>query len=143
MLTTDAGRYGVQGGAASFRIDSKADTPRDRSADLEELKATSLIEQRNTLIKAMVKVFSWLNGGVFVLTAVAWGFGFYFQHDQIVTEKVLMALIGATVVQAGIAFVAITRFLFPSSDRADDGASTPGRGRRTRRREQPKADLAP
>ena len=86
-------------GHAKLTIDSKADTPRDRSADLEELKATSLIEQRNTLIKAMVKVFSWLNGGVFVLTVVAWGLGFYYQHDQVVTEKVLMALIGATVVR--------------------------------------------
>ena len=115
-------------GHAQLTIDSKADTPRDRSADLEELKATSLIEQRNTLIKAMVKVFSWLNGGVFVLTVAAWGLGFYYQHDQIVTEKVLMALIGATVVQAGIAFIAITRFLFPSTGRADGDGLTPGRG---------------
>jgi len=95
-------------------IDSKADTPRDRSADLEELKATSLIEQRNRLLRAMIWVFSGLNAGVYVLTLLAWGYGFYYQHDQIVTEKVLMSLIGATVVQAGIAFVAITRFLFPS-----------------------------
>lgn len=100
--------------ASTLSIDSKADTPRDRSADLDELKATSLIEQRNTLIKAMVQLFIGLNGGVYVLTLAAWAFGFWFQHDQIVTEKVLMALIGATVVQAGIAFVAITRFLFPS-----------------------------
>ena len=99
---------------AQITIDSKKETPRDRSADLEELKVTSLIGQRDVLIKAMVKVFSYLNGGVFLQAAVAWGCGFYYQHDQIVTEKVLMALIGATVVQAGIAFVAITRFLFPS-----------------------------
>lgn len=110
---------------AQLTIDSKADTPRDRSADLEEFKATSLIFQRNTLIKAMVQLFVGLNGGVYLLTLAAWGFGFAYERDQIVTEKVLMALIGATVVQAGIAFVAITRFLFPSA--ADGGDGKTGR----------------
>lgn len=101
---------------APLTIDSKADTPGDRSADLEELKATSLIDQRNTLIKAMVQLFIGLNGGVYLLTLAAWVWSAYSGRYEIVTEKVLMSLIGATVVQAGIAFVAITRFLFPSAD---------------------------
>lgn len=72
----------------------------------------------------MVQLFIGLNGGVYLLTLAAWGYGFAYQHDQIVTEKVLMTLIGATVVQAGIAFIAITRFLFPST--ADANGSKPG-----------------
>lgn len=36
------------------------------------------------------------------------------QGDQrLITEKVFMSLIGATVVQVGVALVAITRYLFP------------------------------
>jgi len=108
--------------SGTLSIDSKVQTPKDRSAEFELEKWNRLSGQRDVLIRAMVKVFSWLNGGVFALTALAWGFGFYYQHDQIVTEKVLMALIGATVVQAGIAFIAITRFLFPSTSE-DGGAS--------------------
>lgn len=35
--------------------------------------------------------------------------------DRVVSSKVLISLIGATVVQVGAAAVAITRYLFPSS----------------------------
>ena len=70
--------------------------------------------QRDVMIKAMVGVFTWLNGGVFAFTVLAWAVGITHSDYRIVDEKTLMALIGATVVQAGIAFVAITRFLFPS-----------------------------
>ena len=106
---------------AALRIDSSATTPRDQSADLEVLKVRSLIGQRDTLIKALVQVFTWLNGGVYLLTFVAWAYTAYAGKYEIVTEKVLMSLIAATVVQAGIAFVAMTRFLFPSQDGANEG----------------------
>ena len=103
----------VEGLGAPVRIDSRTATPNDRSDAIEELKVTSLIGQRDTLLRAMVKVFTGLNGGVYLLTAAAWGWTAYSGKYPIVTENVLMSLIGATVVQAGIAFLAITRFLFP------------------------------
>ncbi len=62
----------------------------------------------------MVAVFTWLNGGVFAFTVAAWIAGMFLESYRIVDKQTLMALIGATVVQAGIAFIAITRFLFPS-----------------------------
>ena len=40
--------------------------------------------------------------------------GIWFPDYRIVNANTLMTLIGATVVQAGIAFIAITRFLFPN-----------------------------
>ena len=70
--------------------------------------------QRDVLIKAMVGVFTWLNGGVYLLTTAAWLVGIWFPDYRIVDANTLMTLIGATVVQAGIAFIAITRFLFPN-----------------------------
>ena len=75
--------------------------------------------QRDVMIKAMVSVFTWLNGGVFAFTLAAWAVGIWHVDYRIVTDKTLLALIGATVVQAGIAFLAITRFLFPGP-KADD-----------------------
>lgn len=98
-------------------IDSGADTPRDKSTDDNTVSAAQwerLSGQRDVLIKAMVGVFTWLNGGVYLLTIAAWLVGIWFADYRIVNANTLMTLIGATVVQAGIAFIAITRFLFPN-----------------------------
>ena len=74
----------------------------------------TLSKQRDVMIKAMVRVFTWLNGGVFGFTLLAWAVGIWLPDYRIVDKQTLMALVGATVVQAGIAFIAITRFLFPA-----------------------------
>ena len=98
-------------------IDSSAGTPNDKSTDDNTVSAAQwerLSGQRDVLIKAMVGVFTWLNGGVYLLTTAAWLVGIWFPDYRIVDANTLMTLIGATVVQAGIAFIAITRFLFPN-----------------------------
>ena len=98
-------------------IDSSAGTPKDKSTDDNTVSAAQwerLSGQRDVLIKAMVGVFTWLNGGVYLLTTAAWLVGIWFPDYRIVNANTLMTLIGATVVQAGIAFIAITRFLFPN-----------------------------
>jgi hypothetical protein len=105
-------------------IDSGADTPGDKSTSYDTVSAAQwerLSGQRDVLIKAMVGVFKWLNGGVYALTIAAWLVGIWYPDYRIVNSNTLMTLIGATVVQAGIAFVAITRFLFPNPKA--DGAS--------------------
>lgn len=70
--------------------------------------------QRDVMIKAMLGVFKWLNGGVFGFTVLAFVIGIWHPDYRIVNGHTLMTLIGSTVVQAGIAFIAITRFLFPA-----------------------------
>ena len=103
-------------------IDSSGRIHSDPSTTVASLSAAQwdrLSGQRDVMIKAMVTVFTWLNGGVFAFTLAAWAVGIWQVDYRIVTDKTLLALIGATVVQAGIAFLAITRFLFPSS-KADD-----------------------
>jgi hypothetical protein len=105
-----------------LEIDSN-DTPTDPSIldlTLSHKRWETLSGQRKVMIDAMVKVFTWLNGGVFVFTIAAWSAGICLPDYRIVTEKTLMALIGATVVQAGIAFLAITRFLFPAQVNGND-----------------------
>lgn len=69
--------------------------------------------QRDILINAMTRIFTWLNGGVFLFTLVAWIAGLVDPTYRIVDRATIITLIGATVVQSGIAFIAITRFLFP------------------------------
>lgn len=103
--------------ASTLTIDSEKATPIDRSTSTDTLTQQQwerLSGQRDVLIKAMVRVFTWLNGGVFGFTLVAWAVGIAHPDYRIVDHQTVMALIGATVVQAGIAFIAITRFLFPS-----------------------------
>jgi hypothetical protein len=88
--------------------------PSSTSTSMPAAQFERLSNQRDIMISAMVGVFKWLNGGVFVFVALAWLVGIDHADYRIVDRQTLMALIGATVVQAGIAFVAITRFLFPS-----------------------------
>ena len=112
----------IPGNAQTLRIDSAETTPPDLSTSDKTLSALQwdrLSGQRDVMIKAMVAVFTWLNGGVFAFAVAAWLVGIWHSDYRIVDEKTLMALIGATVVQAGIAFIAITRFLFPSPPPSD------------------------
>lgn len=116
-LGVAAAKSSADARATGITIDSGAETPRDKSTDDNTVSAAQwerLSGQRDVLIKAMVGVFKWLNGGVYLLTVVAWAVGIWFPDYRIVTANTLMTLIGATVVQAGIAFIAITRFLFPN-----------------------------
>ena len=87
-----------------------------------EKRWRKLSDQRDTLIQAVIKVFTWLNGGVYLLVLMAWGVG-HFSEYQIVDSQTLLALIGATVVQAGLAFAAIVKFLFPPGSAAGDDKS--------------------
>ena len=103
-------------------LDSIETTRRDPSTAVASLSSAQwerLSGQRDVMIKAMVAVFTWLNGGVFAFALAAWAVGIWHVDYRIVTEKTLLTLIGATVVQAGIAFLAITRFLFPTA-KTDD-----------------------
>ena len=84
-----------------------------------EKRWRKLSDQRDTLIRAVIQVFTWLNGGVYLLVLMAWGVG-HFSEYQIVDSQTLLALIGATVVQAGLAFAAIVKFLFPPGPGAAD-----------------------
>ncbi|MFG6431376.1 hypothetical protein [Roseateles sp. LYH14W] len=98
------------------QLDVSSRTPDDVTsldASLSQAQWERLSGQRDVMIKAMVSIFTWLNGGVFALVLLAWVVGIWVPDYRIVDSKTLMTLIGATVVQAGIAFVAITRFLFP------------------------------
>ena len=98
-------------------LDTADTTPSDPSTTETTVSAQQwerLSGQRDVMIKAMVKVFTLLNGGVFGFTLLAWAVGIWHTDYRIVDSHTLMALIGATVVQAAIAFLAITRFLFPN-----------------------------
>lgn len=93
----------------------------DKSFDTEQFsrdKWERLSRQRDTLIKAVIQVFILLNGGVFALVLLAWLVG-HFSSYRIVDGNTLLALIGATVAQAGLAFAAIVKFLFPSQGKSD------------------------
>jgi hypothetical protein len=83
--------------------------------DITEKQWDRLSGQRDVLIRAMTRIFTFLNGGIFLFVIAAWVAGLFDPTYRIVDSKTVMTLIGATVVQSGIAFIAITRFLFPSS----------------------------
>ena len=106
---------------ATVKIETENEPP-DPSSSIDQVSAAQwnrLSDQRDVMIKAMVSVFTWLNGGFFAFTVAAWIGGLFLPTAKIVDTNTIMALIGATVVQAGIAFVAITRFLFPGPKGAD------------------------
>jgi hypothetical protein len=75
------------------------------------------IDQQDIMISALIRVFSLLNGAVIFIVVLFW-IGDFWRHDSVITEKVIMAIIGATIVQAGLAFMSITKFLFPSEARS-------------------------
>lgn len=96
--------------------------PGDPSVDVESFSEEGWrraldqkrLAQQDLMIKAMIKIFKWLNGGVLGFVAAAWLAGFW-GDQKIITEHVVMSLIGATIIQAGVAFIAITKYLFPSA----------------------------
>lgn len=96
--------------------DATIDSATTNAKDWFELK--SRVAQQDRMISAMIKIFAWLNGSVIVFVFAAW---IAQLHDggknEIITAHVVMSLIGATVIQAGLAFMAITKFLFPASGR--------------------------
>jgi hypothetical protein len=106
------------------------DLPPDKSLSeltLEERQWRALNLQRDRLLDFIIKIFGWLNGAVLVLVLVGigcdqWNLTYHAAdaanlHKEYVGQTVISALIAATVTQAGLAFVSITKFLFPS--RAD------------------------
>lgn len=71
-------------------------------------------QQQTILIRAMLKMFAGLNVAVVIMVIVFWCGGIWLGAPHIITEKVVMSLIGATVVQLGVAFALITKHFFPS-----------------------------
>lgn len=80
---------------------------------------------RGLMVLAVCGIFIWLNMGVMTFVRDA------FAHDsarmiatppmpsadRLITSNVVMALIGATVVQTGVGFIAIMSYLFPKRAR--------------------------
>ena len=97
-------------------VDATIDSATTNAKDWFELK--SRVAQQDRMISAMIKIFAWLNGSVIIFVFAAWiaqlrdgG------KHEIITAHVVMSLIGATVIQAGLAFMAITKSLFPAGGR--------------------------
>ncbi len=68
----------------------------------------------------IMRVFLWANGVVLILIAVSLVADWYFlgcgliePEERLVSENVLMTLLGATTVQVGAIVVTITNHLFP------------------------------
>jgi len=75
---------------------------------------------RAFMVAVVSGIFIWLNWQVieFVLGALALDEKMLAAKtitpaDRLVTSEVMMALIGATVIQTGVGFIAITSYLFP------------------------------
>lgn len=80
---------------------------------------------RGLMVTVVCGIFIWLNTGVMAFVREA------FAHDsarmiavppmpaadRLITSNVVMALIGATVVQTGVGFIAIMTYLFPKRTR--------------------------
>lgn len=85
--------------------------PRDAGETLEEVKLTGLkedIQLRKRYAKGFFALLASLDAAVLILVATV-GLGYLK-----IEKDVLMALIGATVVQSGSITYFITKYLFPS-----------------------------
>jgi len=72
-------------------------------------------ELQDRLVSPFVRLFIFLNACVYVLIVMAWvGDVVTKPANPIITERVIMTLIGASIVQSGAAILAITRFVFPT-----------------------------
>ncbi|PRC91437.1 hypothetical protein [Solimicrobium silvestre] len=91
---------------------------------IEEAQARSLTADmifRGIMVVVVCVIFSWLNWNVmsFVREAFASDNAGLIAKppmlpaDRLITPNVVMAMIGATVVQTGIGFIAIMSYLFP------------------------------
>ncbi len=99
--------------------------------EIEEKEARSRILGRNVdtlgrglLIIVMAVIFIWLNRSVMNFVTVAYDMDIKQMTktpvilkptERLVTTEVILSMIGATVVQVGVAFVAIVSYLFPKS----------------------------
>ena len=95
---------------------------------LTEKQWEAIRDQRNQLIKFkfMSITFGCLNGAMVLIVLIGIGFDQWnlsYQSanfklaDRFISSGVINALIAATVAQAGLAFITITKFLFPSGDK--------------------------
>ena len=108
----------MQEGAASFgEIDPFTD------AKIESIKADTA--SRRFMVIVMALIFVGLNAAVIAM--VAWAYSddvmllqklpnAFKSSDRVITTNVFMSLIGATVVQVGVATIAIVTYLFPKKN---------------------------
>lgn len=72
--------------------------------------------QQDLMIKAMIEIFTNLNGAVVIMVFVFWiGDLICKSCTPVISEKVVLSIVGATVIQSGVAFMSITKFLFPDT----------------------------
>ena len=93
------------------RLADELSLPRDARETLEEIKLTGLkedIQLRKRYAKGFFAFLASLDAAVLILVAMV-GLGYLK-----IEKDVLMALIGATVVQSGSITYFITKYLFPS-----------------------------
>ena len=93
------------------RLADELSLPRDARETLEEIKLTGLkedIQFRKRYAKGFFALLASLDAAVLILVAMV-GLGYLK-----IEKDVLMALIGATVVQSGSITYFITKYLFPS-----------------------------
>lgn len=79
-------------------------------------------EVRRKLVDDMISLFRKTNlfvicatGIIAIIEYILIYFNVIAPHDRIITENVILAFIGATVVQLGAIMVVIFKYLFPSS----------------------------
>lgn len=85
------------------------------------LSITSDIWLRGFMVAVVSAIFIWLNWQIIGLVKEAIAHDLermmatppLAATDRLITSNVIMALIGATVVQTGVGFIAITSYLFP------------------------------
>lgn len=92
---------------------------------LTEKQWEAIRDQRNQLIKFMSITFGCLNGAMVIIVLIGVTLdqcnlsnlpASFKTADRLISSTVINALIAATVAQAGLAFITITKFLFPSAD---------------------------
>ena len=111
-MSTPPDRLILDGPLPEGRLDDKSlEIARVPKAEWERLN-----DQRDRMIDAMTTIFKWLNGAIVGFVFIAWLAGLFVPDYRVITERSVMALIAATVVQAGMAFLTITKFLFPGKD---------------------------
>lgn len=89
-----------------------------KMAQITSLNADTMLRVGMTL--AVAGIFIWLNYEVMQVVWQAWGSDVAMlvnkqitPADRLITPSVIMALIGATVVQVGVGTLAIVSYLFP------------------------------
>ena len=92
-------------------------------AKIESIKADT--RSRRFMVIVMALIFVGLNAAVIAM--VAWAYSedmtllkmpnsVFKSSDRVITTQVFMSLIGATVVQVGVATIAIVTYLFPKKN---------------------------